>query len=469
MKKIVIGIVIVVVLVFGWSMLSNARLDIGFLRGKLAVVDRGDLTIPISGTGEIRPCARSEIKPEASGEVVEIPVEPGQLVKADEIIIRLDPEDEDRNVKRARNTVARAEATLKQSKLRLKQQRTSVIARIDSQIASAEAQLVATKYNLDKKKNLPEIARSEDELVQMQAVHDRNVAELDGLQAERARAEIDIEVGEGSVVLATKDLETAETNLTDALERRAETEIRAPISGMISRLSVEVGEVVQGGKTTFTGGTILAVVADISSIIVQTEVADADIGAVLWLAPAEARPGGETLAKELEDAGIELIVATNGIAERISMAGTLVTIEVDSFREEGFEGVIERIYPEPRKIQNIVTYLVDIRVTSPNWKKLALTLGMQADVKFTAQAVKDAILVPHDAIRRGPNGDLGVYIPEKLADKPEPHPKFVPCRFGLDNGLYAELIDGEGIDKGTEVYVELPARFKPDGEDEEDD
>lgn len=469
MKKILIAIIVIVVLIVGWSMLSNARLDIGFLRGKLALIHRGDLSIPISGTGEIRAKARSEIKPEASGEVVEIPVEPGQLVKADEIIIRLDPEDEDRNVQRARNAVDVAEAQLRQNELRLQQQKTSGLAQIDAQIAAAQAQLVATKYDLDKTKNLPETARSEDEIVKMQAMYDRNVAELDGLKAQRARAVIEIEIGERSIILATKDLETAHTNLSDALKRRAETEIRAPIDGMIARLSVEVGEVVQGGKTTFTGGTVLAVVADVSSIIVQTEVADADIGAVLWLAPAAARPGGEELAKDLDDSGVELIVATNGIAERVAAAGTPVTIEVDSFREESFEGVIERIYPEPRKIQNIVTYLVDIRVTSDNWKKLALTLGMQADVKFTAQAVKDAILVPHDAIRTGPSGELGVYIPEKVPDKPEPRPKFVACRFGLDNGLYAELISGEEIKEGAEVYVELPARFKAGDEDEDED
>ena len=112
-----------------------------------------------------------------------------------------------------------------------------------------------------------------------------------------------------------------------------------------------------------------------------------------------------------------------------------------------------------------MTYLVDIQVTSPNSDLLKLTMGMQADVEFTAQSVRDAILVPHDAIRRGPGGDLGVFVPETGADG-EKKPKFVSCRFGLDNGLYAELIEGEDIDEGTEVYVELPPRFKRS--DEED-
>ena len=240
---------------------------------------------------------------------------------------------------------------------------------------------------------------------------------------------------------------------------------------MISRLDVEEGEVVQGGKTTFTGGTILALVADISDLYVRTEVSDADIGAVLWLAAPAARPGGETLARELDSDEVQPMVSTSGIVEHINAEGTPVKINVDSFRDETFEGVIERIYPEPKKVQNIVTYLVDIRVTSPNRKKLALVLGMQADVEFTAEAVHNVILVPHEAIRTGPSGELGVWVKQEVkksdtSQDPDADRKFVPCRFGLDNGLYAELIEGEGVDEGTEVFTKLPIKLNNDEEDE---
>jgi multidrug efflux pump subunit AcrA (membrane-fusion protein) len=245
----------------------------------------------------------------------------------------------------------------------------------------------------------------------------------------------------------------------------SETEIRSPIDGMIAQMNAETGEVVQGGRTTITGGTVLAVVADVSEIVVYTEVADADIGAVLWLAPVEARPGGESLSGELSADDVSLMVDTSGVATRIMAEGTPVKIRVDAFRHEDFQGIIERIYPEPRKVQNIVTYLVDIKITSDNWKKLALVLGMQADVEFTAQAVKNALLVPHDAIRKGKSNNLGVYVPWHVPGKDETRPKFVPCKFGLDNGLYAELLEGEGINEGTEVYVQLPTKFES-GEEE---
>jgi hypothetical protein len=79
---------------------------------------------------------------------------------------------------------------------------------------------------------------------------------------------------------------------------------------MVTSIRVEVGAVVQGGRTTITGGTVLAVVADIDDIYVRTEVSDADIGAVMWLAPPEARPGGKQLEERLKHAGIDMLVST---------------------------------------------------------------------------------------------------------------------------------------------------------------
>jgi hypothetical protein len=98
-----------------------------------------------------------------------------------------------------------------------------------------------------------------------------------------------------------------------------------------------------------------------------------------------------------------------------STYGTPVKILVDAFPDEEFEGYIERIYPEPMKLQNIVTYLVDIKVTSPNSDLLKLTMGMQADVEFTAQSVSRMRSWSRTTRFAAGPGDLGVYVPEKDA------------------------------------------------------
>ncbi len=476
MKKWILILGTIVVLYLGYQQLSGARVNLAFLQEKTAIVGRGDLTIPITGTGEIQPKSRSVIKPEASGEVIEIPVDPGQLVKAGELLIRLDQEEEQRNVTRAENEVARASATLKQQKLRLKERKSSALAQIDARIKGVEAQLVDAEFTFNKTKQLQEKIfegrkkdlASMDELTTVQSRYEQLVAQLDGAKADRVQAEIGIELSEHDVELAEKALEITQTNLSDAEKRLRETEIRSPIDGMVSRINVEVGAVVQGGKTTFTGGTELAVVSDISDVYVQTEVSDADIGAVMWLAPPQARPGGLELAQQLADDGVVPLVSTNSLVPEIGLEGVPVTVMVDSFRDQEFTGVIESIDPEPRKAQNIVTYVVHIRVTSKNRMMLALVPGMQADVEFTAEAVTDATLIPHEAIHRGPNDDLGVYVRELDPETKEHKPRFVACRFGLDNGLYAELVEGKGITSGLEVYTKLPPRLgKDDDEDDE--
>ncbi|MCB9849070.1 MAG: hypothetical protein H6817_00025 [Phycisphaerales bacterium] len=469
MKKAIIAVVLIALIIFGWSRLRNTRISLGFLEGKTAIVGRGDLTIPISGTGEIQPKSRSEIKPEASGEVVNIPVEAGAIVESDALLIRLDPEDEERSVQRSRNELERATAALEQSQLKLQERQTTALKQIDARIDGVKAQLEEAKFRLDKVKEQERLktgAYEPDEVVQVQARYDQLVAQLEGLNADRGQAELAVELAKRDVTLAQKAVETAETNLGDAEKRLRETEIRSPCEGMVTNIRVEVGEVVQGGRTTITGGTVLAVVADISDVYVRTEVSDADIGAVMWLAPAQARPGGQELADRIKRAGVDMLIDTSGVLTRENTYGTPVKIKVDAFPDQDFAGFIERIYPEPKKLQNIVTYLVDILVTSENSDLLKLTMGMQADVEFTAQSVEDVLLVPHDAIRRGPNGELGVFVPDKNAEG-ELQPKFITCRFGLDNGLYAELVQGEGIEQGSEVYTKLPTRFDRGDEDED--
>lgn len=467
MKKTVLAIVLIGGAAVGWMKLRDTKLDFGEMFGGRieAIGPRSELVIPITATGEIRPKQRIEIKPEASGTVASILCQPGATVVKGDVIVKLDPENEQRLVKRSENEVARAKATLEQQKLKLKERETTALKQIDAQIASVTAQLAEAKFDLEKSKGLRGEGReSEQAMIRVQSRYDQLIAQRDKLSADRAQAEIGIELAAKDVVLAQNAYDSAETNLGDARERLSETTIRSPIDGMVTSIPKGVGEVVQSGMTTVTGGTVVAVVADISEIVIRAEVSDADIGAVLWLASSEARPGGVELEQELRDAGVQMDVDLT----QTHTKGAPVKILVDAFPDEEFVGRIARIYPEPKSAQSIITYLIDINVISPNAKKLAYVLGYQVEIEFTAQSVTDAILVPHDAIRRGPTGDLGVFIARKSPQTGEESPHFVPCRFGLDNGLYAELVEGEGIDEGVRVYTKLPPSFERDKQDDDD-
>jgi hypothetical protein len=81
---------------------------------------------------------------------------------------------------------------------------------------------------------------------------------------------------------------------------------------------------------------------------------------------------------------------------------------------------------------------------------------MRADVRFTSEHVKDVVLCPNEAIREGPAGELGVYVPKKAVAEDEWPAEFVACKFGLDNGNYSEV--REGLADGMAVYTKLPAK-----------
>ncbi len=68
------------------------------------------------------------------------------------------------------------------------------------------------------------------------------------------------------------------------------------------------------------------------------------------------------------------------------------------------------------------------------------------------------LICPTEAIRKGPDDDLGVYVPADNPDDPDSEPKFVPCKFGLSNGSYSEVI--EGLEKGVFVYTKLPRKVR---------
>lgn len=450
MKNTVITILLIGVCVLGYYLLrAEVRLNFSSMQGKTVKISKGDLMIPINATGEVGAASRHEIKSEASGEIVEITSAPGEMVTKGQLLIRLKKDEEQRSVDRAKADVTRTKASLKQAEVGLERLKTVGIEKAKHRIEQIKAQLNVARFQKEKTENMEEGMASPDALNQVRS----RVAELEallaGAEADLADAHIQVELADNDVVLAGAAHDQAQTMLGDANERLSETDIYSPVDGMLVQLNTQIGEVIQSGVTTFTAGTVLAVIADVSKMYVRTDVDEADIGAIRDLAPDWAKPG--STRPDTEEIPIE--------------SGTPVKVTVESFRDEEFAGVIERIHPEPNsRASSIVTYQVDILLTSDNAKKLLV--GMQADVEFTAESVYDTLLVPHDAIRQDDFGNLGVYIPVKTEGNKEDQEdrKFIKCRFGLDNGIYAQVIEGD-LKEGQPVYTVLPAK----SDDESDD
>ncbi len=443
MKNAIIAILVLVLLVVSYYAATTLRLPMENIEGKTEVLVRGDLTLPINATGEVRPSLRVEVKSEASGEVAEIGKRAGERVRAGDLLIRLQPDDEERNVNRARQELQIAKARLDTARIALEQARGADLASAQAQVDQLAPAVDYAKYRKEKIEGLDPTQTNEEEVLQRGTEYQRQVAQLDAAKANLERAKLAVPRAEHAVTEAEAAHEAAKNTLADAEKRLAKTDIVSPIDGVVADIRTQIGEVIQGGKTTLMGGTVLAVVLDVDRLLVRAEVDESDIGRVLAISPEWARPGREGSVR---------------MPEPLAAAAAAVEypprITVESFRDEEFVGVVERIYPEPKTLSGVVTYMVDVVVSSDN-RDLLLS-GMRGDVRFTSEHVSDVVLCPNEAIREGITGELGVYVPKPGGDPTERETEFVPCKFGLDNGNYSEV--REGLTEGMRVYTKLPTK-----------
>jgi HlyD family secretion protein len=185
-------------------------------------IGKRDIIVTAQAAGAINPDTIVEVKSRASGEITDLSVETGQLVRRGELLARVD-----RRVPQNRVSQAQAAAEVAQARLR-----------------NAEAQL-----------------RRATELFASRAITEQ---ELEGTT-------LDVANSRAAVISSTIDLENAKIALED-------TEVRAPINGTIIAKNVERGAVISSPVSDVGGGTVLLKMADLTLVQVKTFVDETDIG-----------------------------------------------------------------------------------------------------------------------------------------------------------------------------------------------
>lgn len=415
---------------------------------KFEKITRGDIRVPITAAGLIEPNERIEIKPEASGEVLEVRVREGDRVKPNDVLVVLKRLDEERNVERAKDNLLRAKAALAQAKLAAGE-------RADANIATAEAridELKATgerfRIDLEKEKSMIASVASDRSIRIAQSTVDANVAQIAAAEASLRLQRATKDDAVQTVQIQEVAVSQAEKDLLEAEQRLSETTIVSRKDAVITQVSVEVGNIVQSGKQSFTGGSVLLVMSDVATLKVRTRVDEADYGRVSDVSPVDALPDMPKLreAAERED------------AEKLAKRSGKVRITVDAFPDDEFEGVIERVEPQGKLNTGSSVIQFDVHVRITDEKKSKLPLGTQAQVEFTVESVKDALLVPADAVKTE-QGEKGVFIKGAVDAAGEYKPRFVPCRFGITDGANTQIISVSGdveLKPDMEVYIKLP-------------
>jgi len=185
-------------------------------------IGKRDIIVTAQAAGAINPDTIVEVKSRASGEITELTVETGTLVRRGALLARID-----RRVPQNRVSQAQAAADVAQARLR-----------------NAEAQL-----------------RRATELFASRAITEQ----------ELETTTLDVANSKAAVISSTIDLENAKIALED-------TEVRAPINGTIIAKNIERGAVISSPVSDVGGGTVLLKMADLTLVQVKTFVDETDIG-----------------------------------------------------------------------------------------------------------------------------------------------------------------------------------------------
>ena len=277
------------------------------------------ITPTILASGSLTYQTEIRISSEVLGRVKALNVKEGDLVQQGALLLRLDPAT-------VQTRVDALEAGLRQSKLAIERQRVA-------------SDTIETKW-----KRYQQLRES--------GVIDANTYDEVRSQRDQSRVELNSAM--------EQSLQT-EAQLKQAREELAKTELRAPISGRITQLTIKVGETAVPSATSIAGSDLMTI-ADTSNLYAEVNVNETDVARVV--------PGQQA---------------------RIVPA---------AFPDKAWTGVVETVAVSPRQVQGQgKTYPVKIRLSASDDMKFHTGMSCRAEIATRGTDAAPVVAVPVQAVR----------------------------------------------------------------------
>lgn len=324
-------------------------------KAKQIEVELGDVTRvriqeQVSASGMIQPVYEVKISPDVPGEIIELNVEEGDSVKRGELLLKIRPDIYQTGLERARANLNQQLANLSEARAR---------------VARAEAQLI----------------RSEAEFKRNRQLVNENVVSPADFELSEANYKVavnDLESAKQSVRAAEYIVASARATVREAEENLRFTTITAPITGIVTKRAVELGERVVG--TAQMAGTEMLRIADLSQMEARVDVNENDI-------------------------------------IRVSLGDT-ASIDIDSYSHTGkkFRGVVTLIANtanEKASPDAVTEFEVRILLLSESYRDLLeanpgaapFRPGMTASVDITTEVKENVLSVPLASVTTRRPGD----------------------------------------------------------------
>jgi len=297
-------------------------------------ITRGDIVDTVGATGTLQAVTTVQVGSQVSGNISWLGADFNTIVKKSQVIARLDP--------------SLFQAQLEQSKANLAQSRAN-LAKAQSDLERMKVQLTDAQQKFTRAQEL-----SAKSLLPQSDLDAAKIA-VDSAQASLAAQLATVNQATASVAMSQASVNQNQVNLDHTI-------ITAPIDGIVTQRSVDVGQTV---AASMQAPTLFMLAADLTKMQVNANIDEADVGRI--------RPGQH------------------------------VTFRVDAYPTDTFEGTVSQIRLQPVVVQNVTTYGTVIDV--PN-NQLKLKPGMTANVKVEISKRTDALRVPNAALRFRPTNEV---------------------------------------------------------------
>jgi HlyD family secretion protein len=292
-----------------------------------AAVAVAPLIDSVLATGRVRTVSSVDVSSQLSGRIDEVYVDYNDIVSSGDPLARLDPQRFQSRVEELEAALAVAQAELLS---------------LEASLAGAQAKFEEDNRDYQRKLDLSRNGSvSESALSQARSVKLQSESGLRTLAASK-------EIKMATISAAKASLRQAQIDLD-------RTTIRAPISGIVIKRSIEPGQTV---AVSLSAPELFTIANDLSQIEVHARVDEADIGKV--------------------------------------RSGQPVNFTVDAYTGQRFEGTVSQIRKAPEISQNVVVYSVVISASNPEEQMLP---GMTALVEIITARKDEVLQVPNAALR----------------------------------------------------------------------
>jgi HlyD family secretion protein len=373
---------------------------------KLAKVEQGSIARSVVATGKIEPLSKVEIKSKASGIIKFLYVNVGDTVREGQLLVELDKETLEAQLKEARAFLKAAEGKLQE----VQSQGNTLRANLrKSQLEAESKDLEFMQAEFKRYRELFAqglVSKSDFDGIEQRMKAAEVVNKT--LQASVGVREAEIEQNVQSLIKSRAEVVQAQAQLERAEENLKYASIRSPINGVVLSREVEVGDAVSSILQLGSNATLIMTLGDTQELYVKGKVDETDIGVVRVDQP--------------------------------------VRITVDAYKNMRFQGKVFRISPMGVEKDNVTRF--EVRVSILNDLDL-LKVNMSANAEIILEEHHNVLVIPESSLIYNEKRETSVEIPDLNTRTGR---RQIPLKVGLSNGARTELLSG--LKAGDQVILQ---------------